>query len=181
MNKAYAAWAARRRVALGFGLGAAYLVLCQPSPRLLAVGGGVALTGVLLRAWAAGCLEKNQSLATGGPYALTRNPLYLGSFLIGAGFAIAGGSWIVGLAFVVFFLLIYWPVMHREEESLRTQFGEDYHRYAEQVPLFFPTGKHFGGVKGSFRLGQYRKNREYQAALGFAAGLIFLALKMSLK
>jgi protein-S-isoprenylcysteine O-methyltransferase Ste14 len=179
----YAAWAARWRVPLGFALGAAYLIFSRPSLPLLIVGGAVALAGIAVRARAAGHLEKNRRLATSGPYAHTRNPLYLGSLLIGGGFAIAGGRWILGLAFVGLFLLLYIPVMRRESDFLRREFPGLYDEYAASVPLFLPRlsawhGGSTGGVK--FRWEQYRKNREYEAALGYAAGIIFLALKIVL-
>ena len=181
MHKRYAAWAARGRVPLGFALGVAYILFSQPIVALLVGGGGVALLGVLLRAFAAGCLEKNQSLATGGPYAYTRNPLYLGSFLMGLGFALAGGSWILALAFLAFFVLIYWPVMRREEDFVRGQFAEIYNRYAATTPFFFPSRRGVSTSGESFQWARYRKNREYEAALGYVGGIIFLVLKMKLR
>ena len=180
MDSAYRAWAARWRVPLGFGLGVAYLVFCQPTVALLAAGGAVALGGLGIRAYAAGHLEKNQSLAMTGPYARTRNPLYLGSALMGAGFGVAGGSWILGLALVAFFGAIYWPVIRREEEFLRQQFGDEYDRYAQSVPLFLPRLSGSGGGK-KFQWRQYRKNREYEAFLGYLAVMIFLAFKIWLR
>jgi protein-S-isoprenylcysteine O-methyltransferase Ste14 len=181
MVKSYAAWAARWRVPLGFAFGVAYLIFSQPRLWLLVAGGAVALLGVLLRAHAAGCLDKNRSLAMGGPYAYTRNPLYLGSFLMGSGFAVAGGSWALGLAFLVLFPLLYWPVIRREEEFLRQEFGEAYQHYASAVPLFIPRTRR-AAVKGDpFRWEMYRRNREYEAGLGYVAGVIFLALKMMLR
>lgn len=184
MDKGYAAWAARWRVPLGFALGVAYLIFCQPSPGLLVAGGGVALMGLGLRAYAAGYLEKNQSLATSGPYAYTRNPLYLGSFLMGSGVALAGGSWPLGVAFLALFVLVYWPVMRREEFLLRQKFGETFDLYAKAVPLFLPAFSICRGVSTSgedFRWERYRKNREYEAALGYAAGMLLLALKIALR
>ena len=182
MAKGYAAWAARWRVPLGFALGAAYLILSQPTPRLLLAGGVVALVGLLLRAYSAGYLAKNQRLATNGPYAHTRNPLYLGSSLMGLGFALAGGSWSLGAAALLFFLGVYWPVMRREEEFLRREFGETYDRYAPTVPLFFPKLRAVSTAGGEkFRWQLYRQNREYEAALGYAAGMVFLALKIWLR
>jgi protein-S-isoprenylcysteine O-methyltransferase Ste14 len=181
MDKGYAAWAARWRVPLGFALGVAYLVLSQPTLRLLTAGAAIALCGLLLRAFAAGCLEKNRNPATGGPYAYTRNPLYLGSFLMGTGFAIAGGSWVLGLAFLGFFVLVYWPVMRREEEYLRQQFGEVYERYAAAVPFLLPTGRRAPLAGEPFRWELYRKNREYEAAAGYVAAVVFLILKMLLR
>jgi protein-S-isoprenylcysteine O-methyltransferase Ste14 len=181
MDKRYAGWAARWRVPLGFALGGAYLVFAQPTQILLAAGGTVSLAGLALRAFAAGCLEKNTGLATCGPYACTRNPLYLGSFLMGSGLALAGGSWVFGVAFLGFFLLVYYPVMQREEDSLRGKFGKMYDRYAEAVPLFFPRFRKVTSAGDKFRWTRYRKNREYRAALGFVLGIVFLALKLGLR
>jgi len=177
MDSAYAAWAARWRVPLGFLLGAAYLLLSRPTVKLLIAGGAVAAAGLALRAFAAGHLAKNQRLAMSGPYAYTRNPLYFGSALMGVGFAVAGGRWIVALACLVFFAAVYGPVIRREEEYLRREFGEVYDRYAQRVPLFLPRFRRpAGGEK--FQWKQYRKNHEYEAFLGYLAVMIFLAFKI---
>ena len=177
MDSSYARWASRWRVPLGFLLGVAYLVFSRPTLRLLIAGGAVAAAGVALRAFAAGHLAKNQKLATSGPYAYTRNPLYLGSALMGVGFALAGGSWILALACLVLFAAIYWPVIRREEEYLRREFGEVYDHYARRVPLFLPRlSRPAGGEK--FRWKQYRKNHEYEAFLGYLALMILLAFKI---
>jgi protein-S-isoprenylcysteine O-methyltransferase Ste14 len=181
MHKAYAAWAARWRVPAGFLLAAAYLILAQPRPRLLMAGTAIALVGLAVRAYAAGCLDKNATLATGGPYSRTRNPLYLGSLIMGAGFAVAGGIWYLSVALVALFLLIYWPVMRREEAFLRAEFGESYANYAAAVPFFFPALRRAKLEGDPFRWSQYLKNREYQAALGVAGGIAFLIVKMLLR
>ncbi len=181
MDSRYPVWAARWRVPLGFAFSLAYIVFAQPTRGFLRAGAAIAVLGLALRAWAAGHLEKNRTLATTGPYAYTRNPLYLGSFLLGAGFSLAGGSWLLAAAFLVFFFLVYWPVMLREEASLHNHFGEAYEGYAKAVPLFFPNGRKAPASEASFRCGRYRKNREYQAALGSLAGFIFLVLKSALR
>jgi protein-S-isoprenylcysteine O-methyltransferase Ste14 len=184
MDKGFAAWAARRRVALGFVWGAAYLVFAQPTLKWLAAGGGIALVGLLVRAWAAGYLEKGRSLATTGPYRYTRNPLYLGSFLLGGGFALAGASWALGISFLVLFLVIYWTVMRREEQFLLQQYSEDFERYQRSVPLFlpgFPGRSDAAAPRERFHWERYRRNHEYEAAIGCLAGLAFLALKIWLR
>jgi protein-S-isoprenylcysteine O-methyltransferase Ste14 len=159
-------------------LGLVYLVFCEPTPRLLGAGLAVGLAGLAIRAYSAGCLEKNEKLATGGPYAHTRNPLYLGSFFMGVGFSIAGGRWILGIAFLVFFILVYWPVMIREQEFLKEKFADAYVQYALRVPLFFPLGKRSSEPGMRFRWSLYRKNREYEAALGLLVVALFLVGKM---
>src|SRR5258705_13759457 len=92
-------WIQRWRVPLGFACAAVFFLLAKPSPATLLVGASVSLLGLSIRAWAAGHIRKNQELATSGPYAYTRNPLYLGSFLLGLGFTIASGRWLVAILF----------------------------------------------------------------------------------
>jgi len=180
MDSAYASWAARWRVPLGFLLGVAYLVFCRPTVKLLVAGGAVAALGVAIRAYAAGHLKKNQELAVSGPYACTRNPLYLGSSLIGVGFAVAGGSWILAGAYLILFAAIYWPVIRREEEYLRHEFGEVYNHYAQRVPLFLPRFRRTQ-CSEKFQWKQYRKNHEYEALLGYVGLMIFLAFRIWLR
>ncbi len=180
MDSAYAAWAARWRVPLGFLLGIAFLIFSRPTPVILIVGGAVGAMGVALRAYAAGHLAKNQKLAMSGPYACTRNPLYLGSALIGGGLAWAGENWILALVFAVLFAAVYWPVIRREEDYLHRQFREDYDGYAKRVPLFFPRFRR-PADGGKFQWKLYWKNREYEALLGYLAVLIFLVFKIRLR
>jgi hypothetical protein len=173
----YAAWAARWRVPLGFAVSAAYLVLARPTPGYLAAGSALAVAGLGLRAWAAGCLEKSARLSTGGPYARTRNPLYLGSSLMGAGFALAGRSLVMAVALAGLLTFIYAPVIRREAEFLEGRFGDDYRRYAARVPLFLPRLGRVAAGAGCYRWSRYRKNHEYEAAIGCAAGIAFLVLR----
>src|SRR5438128_10340916 len=128
----------RWRVPLGFACAALFFLLARPRPLTLIVGAVIALPGLALRAWAVGCLRKNEALATDGPYAYTRNPLYLGSLFIGLGFTIAAGRLILGAVFAALFLGIYVPVMRVEATTLAELFGEHYQRYAKSVPLFLP-------------------------------------------
>lgn len=187
MSDAYAAWAARWRVPLGFALGIAFVILSQPTARFLGAGAIIAFLGLMLRAYAAGYLEKGRELAIGGPYHYTRNPLYLGSFFMGLGFAVAARSWILGVVFVSFFILIYGPVMRREEVFLRRQFGEAYNQYANSAALFFPTFRTSSNParnstsKDWFLWERYRRNHEYEAALGYLCGLVFLVIKLRMR
>ena len=166
---------------MGFALAAAFLILAQPSVALLFCGAAITLAGLLLRAWSAGYLDKNQRLATGGPYSYTRNPLYLGSAVMGLGGALAGRSWIMGAAFAAFFILVYWPVMKREAQFLRREFPQAFEPYAKQVPLFFPRLPRILAGSEKFQWPLYLKNREYEAAAGYLAAMLFLALKMWLR
>jgi protein-S-isoprenylcysteine O-methyltransferase Ste14 len=174
--KPYADFAQRLRVPIGFLLAAAFVWWSAPSARSLAWGAPVSVAGLLLRAWAAGHLAKNQNLAVSGPYALTRNPLYLGTLLVAAGLAIAAREpWLAAL-FAAAFGLIYLPAIELEEQHLRALFPA-YADYARRVPrlgLRLPAER----ASQSFRLSLYRKNQEYQAAAGYLAGMALLIWKV---
>jgi protein-S-isoprenylcysteine O-methyltransferase Ste14 len=169
----------RWRVPLGFACAALFFLLAQSRPWTLIVGGLVALPGLALRAWATGHLRKNDALATTGPYAYTRNPLYLGSFVIGLGFTIAAGRLILGLVFAVLFLGIYVPVMRVETKTLAELFGKDYQDYAAAVSLFLPrvTAYRTRAAKVKFDAALYRRYREYQAAIGLVVAWLLLAFR----
>jgi protein-S-isoprenylcysteine O-methyltransferase Ste14 len=159
----------RWRVPLGFICGALFIIFARPSGLTLAVGGGVALCGLILRAWSAGHIRKNDALAIAGPYAYTRNPLYLGSFIIGLGFTLAAARPALAIVFALLFLSIYLPVMRVEAETLEELFGETYREYAREVPLFLPRllpyRSEIAGSAG-FESSLYMRYREYEAALG---------------
>ncbi|MEO7041212.1 MAG: methyltransferase [Gemmatimonadaceae bacterium] len=167
------------RIPLGFVLGIAYIWFARPTAGSLILGGGVALLGVLTRAWASGHIMKNDRLATSGPYAHTRNPLYFGSFLIAAGFA-AAAHWSLLVAVVAFFLLIYYPTMQREIANIQGRFPEAYARYAANVPLFFPRPAPWRGDPAStnrFDPGLYMKHGEWKAGLTYVLVMIWLAFR----
>lgn len=173
--KPYADFVARLRVPAGFVLLGAFAWFSRPDARSLAIGLPVSVLGLGLRAWAAGHLAKNQRLATGGPYAYTRNPLYLGTLLVAAGLAAASRSAGLALLFAAVFGLVYLPVIELEEQHLRKLFPE-YPDYAARVPALRPT---LNPLKSPhpFRAALYLRNQEYQAAAGFAAGALFLLWK----
>ena len=170
----------RWRVPLGFVCAAIFFLLSRPRPLTLAVGGAIALPGLALRAWGTGHLRKNDALATTGPFAYTRNPLYLGSFLMGVGFTVASGRFVLGLLFAALFLGIYVPVMRVESATLAKLFGESYQRYLKAVPLFLPRLSPYRDEtkdKTAFDMKLYKRYREYQAAMGLAIAWALLALK----
>jgi protein-S-isoprenylcysteine O-methyltransferase Ste14 len=169
----------RWRVPLGFACGALFLFFATPTTWTLIVGAAVALPGLALRAWASGHLRKNQVLATTGPYAYTRNPLYLASFLIGLGFTIAVGRWWLILIFAVMILGIYLPVMRVESATLAELFGKKYTRYAQEVPLLFPRlSPYRPAVDARFDRDLYLRYREYRAAIGVVSVWALLVVKM---
>jgi protein-S-isoprenylcysteine O-methyltransferase Ste14 len=174
--------ARRLRLPLGFVLAALYLAFGpRPSPLTLAVGGGLALVGLAIRAWAAGHIVKNDRLATTGPYAHTRNPLYFGSFLIAAGFAIAA-HWSLLLLVVAFFALVYGPTIEKERVKISARFPEEYARWEQNVPAFVPrpTAWRDPMVAESERFSPslYMRHGEWRAALGFLLALTWLVLRM---
>jgi protein-S-isoprenylcysteine O-methyltransferase Ste14 len=175
--KPYSDAVARLRVPTGFLLVAAFAWFSAPTPGSLAAGLPVSLCGLAWRAWAAGHLAKNQQLATGGPYAYSRNPLYLGTLLVAAGLAIASRSAALALLFAAVFVLVYLPVISLEEQHLSVLFPA-YRDYASQVPLLLPElpRRRFTGA-ARFRLALYMKNQEYQALAGFLVGTALLAWK----
>lgn len=136
------------------------------------------MTGILIRAWAAGHIRKYERLAVTGPYSRTRNPLYLGSFLVAAGFAFASGVWWLALVVGVLYLGIYFPVMRVEEGDLRSRFGTEFEDFAANVPLFFPRLAPWKKTGAAFDFQLYLKYREYRAAIGVAAILGILVAKM---
>ena len=170
--------AKRIRVPLGFVLAIAYLGLARPTWKSIALGAIIAAIGVTIRASASGHVKKNAELTTSGPYAYTRNPLYLGSIVIAAGFAIAAQSlWIV-LILVVMFVAIYVPVIRGEEAFLLATFPQQFRQYSSTVPRLVPRLTQAGGSYGSFSRELYLKHREYNAALGTAAMLAALVAKL---
>ena len=173
----YSEVAKRLRLPLGFILGISYLIFARPTPLTLAVGGAIAFVGVLVRAWASGHISKNERLATSGPYAHTRNPLYFGSFLIAAGFAIAA-HWALLLLVVAFFVLIYAPTMHRERANIAGRFPDAYEAYAANVPAFVPRPTPWKATHpeddNAFSLDLYMKHGEWKAGLTYVLVIAWL-------
>lgn len=137
------------------------------------------LVGLLVRARAAGYLHKQELLTVTGPYAYTRNPLYFGSSVLAVAAAVASHSWISAAIVCGYFASVYFFVMRREEGELRSRYGAAFDEFAHAVPLFFPRptpARLSFSSAGSFSSAQYRKNHEYQAALGFVFLLALLFL-----
>ncbi len=173
-------WIERWRVPLGFLCAALFILLARPGPITLMFGGALSVLGLSIRAWAAGHIRKNTALATSGPYAYTRNPLYLGSFFLGLGFSIGAGRWLLGILFAGLFLGIYFPVMRVESTTLTEIFGDCYKRYAAEVPLFVPRFMPYRDAAAEateFDSGLYMRYREYRAAYGLLIAWGLLAFK----
>ena len=176
----YSELAKKLRLPLGFALGIAYIVFARPSQLTLIVGGAIAFVGVLIRAWASGHISKNRRLAVTGPYAHTRNPLYFGSFLIGAGFAVAA-HWGLLLVVIAFWVLVYAPTMERERNNIRERFPDAYGRYEANVPAFVPRVTPWRSEEsdeGGFDIGLYMKHGEWKAGITYVLVMAWLSLRV---
>ena len=155
----------RLRVPAGYLVGALVIVLARPSPLALAAGAALAAAGEAVRLWASGHIEKTRRLATGGPYAHTRNPLYVGSVLMAIGLAVGTASpWVVA-AVALYFAAFYPPVIREESAFLREKFGEEYAAWAAAVPAFLPRLTPGGPRATRFLWTRVRVNREWRTAL----------------
>jgi protein-S-isoprenylcysteine O-methyltransferase Ste14 len=174
--------ARRIRVPMGFAFAVLYLWLARPTWCSMAASAIAVLAGLVIRALASGHVRKNEALATSGPYAYTRNPLYLGSLLIGLGFAVAARSWWVGIVLVAILVAIYLPVIRDEERFLREKFPE-FDEYSRRVPRMFPKLATHSSLEEKTAVGfswdLYRQHREYDALLGAVAIMAALVLKMT--
>jgi hypothetical protein len=166
---------ARWRAPIGYPLAVLCLWLARPTFASILIGSAVIVLGLAVRAVAAGHLRKREALAHTGPYARTRNPLYLGSSLLALGFILAARSWIVAILLALYFGIFYAQVMRREEWELRQAYGTAFDEYARDVPLFWPKFRaqvSANGTRFSFR--QYARNREYRAAIGAVLVIVVL-------
>jgi protein-S-isoprenylcysteine O-methyltransferase Ste14 len=164
----------RYRVPAGYAVGLLVLLLARPRPAMLLVGSALGLLGEAVRVWASGHIEKTRALATGGPYAHSRNPLYVGSLLLALGVAVASASVWVMVAVAAYFLAFYPAVMREEAAFLEGRFGTAYREWAAAVPLFLPRLTPGGPRASRFAWARVKMNREWQAALALPAVVALL-------
>ncbi len=182
MNGQWQSIARRIRVPMGFLIAALFLLLARPSVRSLQGSLLLVIPGIVLRCYASGFVKKDAELTVTGPYAYTRNPLYLGSILIALGFALASRSPTIALTLAAFFFVIYVPVIRAEEAFLRSAFPQ-FEAYCQHVPRLFPRlaqARH-GTDSGRFSLALYSQHREYNALLGAISIYAALVLRMHLR
>jgi protein-S-isoprenylcysteine O-methyltransferase Ste14 len=173
----FAALARRIRVPVGFAVAALYLWLAHPSWRSILYGSVIMVPALLLRTAASGHVKKNQEVTTSGPYAYTRNPLYLGSMILMVGFGVASRNLWLAVSLVIVFVALYLPVVRDEESYLRGRFPE-FEDYSGRVPRIFPRSRAKGTSSAPFSADLYRKHREYNAALGSVGMIVLLVLKL---
>ena len=162
----------------GYPVGIAAFWFARPQLKWLLCGVGIAFVGLLLRGYAAGHLRKHKQLAVSGPYAFTRNPLYLGSVLLAAGFSVASHSWISTLLLAAYLAIFYPVVIRREQDELKTLYGAAFEQYSAQVPAFWPRLSPAMPSTVRFSWPLYRQNREYEAAIGLAVAMAILWILM---
>ena len=160
---------ARRRVALGWMVVVATIVLAQPTWATWRIGLAIAAVGEVIRVWAAGHLEKSREVTRSGPYRWTRHPLYVGSSIMALGIAIAARSGVAAALAAIYMTATLTAAIRTEEAFLSQAFGETYDRYRESRAEPMPRG---------FSLARAMRNREYRAMAGLAAGFALLALKV---
>ena len=178
-GRSWSGIARRIRVPLGFAFAIVYIGLARPTWLSIAAGGALAAPGLLIRAMASGHVRKNRELTTSGPYAHTRNPLYLGSMIMGAGFALCARNWWIAGGIALIFFAVYLPVIGAEEAHLRSEFS-GFEGYSQHVPRLFPRFARTlpGSEATPFSRELYLKHREYNALVGSVAMLLALAAKV---
>jgi protein-S-isoprenylcysteine O-methyltransferase Ste14 len=170
----------RWRVPAGYPVGVAAFWFARPQVKWLLCGAGVAICGLIIRGYAAGHLRKHKQLATSGPYAFTRNPLYLGSVLLAAGFSVASHSWISTLLLAAYLAIFYPAVISREQNELERHYGAAFVEYMSHVPVFWPRLSPAMASTERFSWPLYRQNREYEAAIGLVVAMAILWIRMIL-
>ncbi len=181
----------KQRLRLTWVLAPLFLFLAKPSLSLLLLGALLSIPGLILRAFAAGSIHKDQSLAITGPYAHLRHPLYLGSFLLGFALVVAGGRWGFLPLFLGVFLWTYGRTVLAEDRVLERRFGDPYRDYRAAVPSFFPRVRPYspagsdamaGGMGGTSPIGfqpwLYRRNKEWATAVGLLTAFSILWMKV---
>jgi protein-S-isoprenylcysteine O-methyltransferase Ste14 len=154
------------------------LALARPTPASVILGVAVSLLGLSIRAWAAGHIRKEKELAVTGPYRSTRNPLYLGSFILGLGLVLGARSfWSLG-GYTLYFIMFYPVVIIEERDRMRRLFAEAYAVYERRVPIFLPFRPGIAATDArTWDKELFRKNREIRAWIGTALAWILLLLR----
>ena len=170
------------RTRLSGVLAVLFLILAQPTARTLLWGTIIIIVGQSIRIWSAGYIHKNEILTVTGPYSLSRNPLYVGSFIMGTGFLVGMGVFWLAAVFLIFFAVVYWFTIRWEEDKLKRIFPDQWEGYRSRVPRFFPLLRWPGYRQGQFGWSQVVKHKEMLNAAVVAAvyGILWIkALTMN--
>lgn len=156
--------AKKHRTKLSGFVAVLFLALSRPTAHTILYGTFPILLGQLIRIWSSGHIHKNQILAVTGPYSLSRNPLYVGSFILGTGFMVAMGViWMV-IAFLAFYASVYWFTIRWEEDKLAKEFPDEWGGYKRTVPRFLPLTSLPKYLPGEFSWRQVTKHKEMMNA-----------------
>jgi protein-S-isoprenylcysteine O-methyltransferase Ste14 len=161
------------RIPASILMGAAILLLAQPTISSWLLGLGVVAIGESLRIWASGHIHKSAEVTTTGPYAMCRHPLYLGHLLVAAGFCIAGASWIAFIIVGISFFVIYMPTWKNEEKNLIALFGDTYRNFLVTTPALLPRWNS-RVCSGSFDWALVSQHREWKHAAALAGGMLLM-------
>jgi protein-S-isoprenylcysteine O-methyltransferase Ste14 len=178
------------RVLAAYAIGTALLLVARPRPATLVAGALPVVAGETLRLWATGFLHKNDTLTTAGPYAYLRHPLYLGTLLIGTGFAVMAWhpfGWAVYAAFLLFFFVYYLPYKDRIEGArLESLYGDAFRRYAAAVPRILPRFSAYRPLGADrpavdrWETVRFADNNERGMALAVAGGILAMVVRWTL-
>jgi protein-S-isoprenylcysteine O-methyltransferase Ste14 len=168
----------RFRVRAGLFFAIAVILLASPTWRSIILGVMISFIGLAIRAWASGHLRKEKTLAVSGPYRYSRNPLYVGNFLLGIGIVAGAWSWWVLGLFIIYYGVFYPMIIRRERDRMRMLFPQQYEEYRKKVPLFFPSIRKHLPAKGRFSWSLYKQNKEYRALQGTVLVWLVLAAKL---
>lgn len=158
------------------------LIIARPAWMSIVVGAGIGVIGLAVRAWAAGHIRKDKALAVTGPYRYTRNPLYLGSLILGIGLVVGARSWWAAAVFTAYFLAFYIPVIIEERNRLRDLFPGQATEYERRVPAFFPALRPAPATDSrKWDASLFSKNKEVRAWIGTAIVWILFILRGMIK
>jgi protein-S-isoprenylcysteine O-methyltransferase Ste14 len=166
------------RIQIGFVAGIWFILAAEPTLFSILAGVCFMILGETIRFISAGTIRKSIEVTRAGIYGLTRNPLYIGSFLIGAGACIMGRDPIFSAVYVIGFLILYSRVIKREERFLLSRYGADYEQYLAEVPRIFPRSFAIGSILRATMVSQALKNREGNTVLGIFAILVVMFIKL---
>lgn len=164
----------RCRVPVGWLVGVVVVVLARPIPLSMFLGLPLVVAGEAVRIWASGHIEKTKTLATGGPYAHCRHPLYVGSLLLALGVGVGSASVWVVLAVAAYFLAFFPSVMHEETAFIAKKFPEEFTAWSAEVPPFWPRFTPGGPRSSQFEWSRVTMNREWRTVLALPAVAVLL-------
>jgi len=171
-------WLIKKRTTFGWLFFLIVAIFWRGNIKKFFIGLPFIITGEFFRIVSSGIIKKNEFLAKNGIYSILRHPLYFGSFLIGLGFSISSNSLVIYIYFFIFYPLIYFFTIKREEEFLLEKFKDEFENYKKSVPAFFPRF-YFKNIFKGFSFETFLKNDEILNLLVIICLILFLLIKSS--